>query len=85
MGIFLIYEMSTTIFNTAAEAFDNWPKGTIPRLDINFRLLDILQLVSHSGRKLALVNMTEGFAWFRLDAVIAAAPVVFNEYVAWYM
>ena len=70
--------MTTIIFDTAEGAYDNWPKGTIPRLDDSFQLIDILQLVSHCGRKLALVHMAEGFAWFRLDAIIAAAPIMFN-------
>ena len=82
---FLIYEMTTIIFDSAEGAYDNWPKGTSPKLSDHFQLLDILQLVSHSGRKLALVHLTEGFAWFRLDAIIAAAPIIFDEYVAWYM
>ena len=77
--------MTTIVFDTAEAAYDSWPKGTIPRLDDSFQLIDILQLVSHCGRKLALVHMTEGFAWFRLDAIIAAAPIIFNEYVAWYI
>ena len=77
--------MTTIIFDTAEGAYDNWPKGTIPRLDDSFQLIDILQLVSHCGRKLALVHITEGFAWFSLDAIIAAAPIIFNEYVAWYI
>ena len=77
--------MTTIIFDTAEGAYDNWPKGTIPRLDDSFQLIDILQLVSHCGRKLALVHIAEGFAWFSLDAIIAAAPIIFNEYVAWYI
>ena len=77
--------MTTIVFDTAEAAYDSWPKGTIPRLDDSFQLIDILQLVSHCGRKLALVHMAEGFAWFRLDAIIAAAPIMFNEYVAWYI
>ena len=76
--------MSTLIFNNASEAYDNYPKGKVPRLDVSFQVTDILQLVAHSGRKLALVSMTSGFAWFRLDDVTDAVPDIWTSYVAWY-
>ena len=77
--------MSTIFFSTAAEAFDNYPRGQIPALDDHIQLLDILQLVIHCRKKLALASTTHGFAWFRLDAAIAAAPEVWDNYVAWYI
>ena len=81
----LLFRMATIIFDTAEEAYDNWPRGIVPRPDVDFQLLDILQLVSHCGRKLALVQMTEGFAWFSLDVIIAAAPIIFEDYISWYV
>ena len=76
--------MSTLFFTTATEAFDNYPRGKIPELDSDIQLLDILQLVVHCRKKLALTSTTNGFAWFRLEAVIATAPEIWDNYVAWY-
>ena len=79
--------MSTLIFTNAEEAFSNYPRGRVPSLDVLFlpELLDILQLVSHGGKKLGLVSMTDGFAWFRLEAVVDAVPEIWDAYLAWYL
>ena len=29
--------------------------------------------------------MTEGFAWFNLEVIIAAAPIIFEDYISWYV
>ena len=76
--------MSTLFFTTATEALDNYPRGKIPELDIDIQLLDILQLVVHYRKRLALTSTTNGLAWFRLEAVIAMAPEIWDNYVAWY-
>ena len=76
--------MSTLFFTTATKAFHNYPRGKIPELDSDIQLLDIHQLVVHCRKKLALTSTTNGFAWFRLEAVIATAPEIWDNYVAWY-